>query len=263
MATQIGALPNALHEMKTLAGRAGGKRLVVFLDYDGTLTSIRNRPEEAVISASMREAVHRLAERIPVIVISGRDREDVQQLMGVDNLIVAGDHGFDIWSPTGATITHEEGGALEGPLREAEAKLKLELTDVAGVLIDPKLDWDKGKAVTYLLKEQGLDRDDVVPVYLGDDITDEDAFRVLAGKGIGILVESGGDAAGTTRATAADYTLNTIREVEEFINQLAAIVSREGTRQHRVVSGLTHTMRTIGCSRTIRLSLHRRGFAKC
>ena len=59
--------------------------------------------------------------------------------------------------------------------------------------IQPKLDWDKGKAVLYLLKALDLDRNDVVPVYLGDDITDEDAFRALTGKGLGILVESGGD----------------------------------------------------------------------
>jgi trehalose-6-phosphatase len=40
--------------------------------------------------------------------------------------------------------------------------------------------------VLYLLEALGLDRDDVVPLYLGDDITDEDAFEALPGKGIGI-----------------------------------------------------------------------------
>ena len=54
--------------------------------------------------------------------------------------------------------------------------------------IQPKIDWDKGKAVLYLLDALGLDRDDVVPLYLGDDITDEDAFRALADRGIGIFV---------------------------------------------------------------------------
>jgi trehalose-phosphatase len=267
---------NALQETKALIRRLAGKRPVVFFDYDGTLTAIRDRPEEAVISASMREAVQRLAERIPVIVVSGRDREVVQRLMGLDNLIVAGDHGFDIWSPTGGTITHEEGGSFAGLLREVEAKLELELANTPGVLIEPKrfsvavhyrlvpeeqrpnvtkivdatqsehpgelkitpgkmvfeiqprLDWDKGTAVLYLLKALGLDRDGVVPIYLGDDITDEDAFRAPARQGIRILVESGGGRKGADRTTAADYVLNSIQEVEAFINRLAALALTEG-----------------------------------
>jgi Glycosyl hydrolase family 65 central catalytic domain/Trehalose-phosphatase len=58
----------------------------VFLDYDGTLTPIRDRPQDAVISGSTREAVRRLAERVPVVVVSSRDRQVVQQLMGLDHL---------------------------------------------------------------------------------------------------------------------------------------------------------------------------------
>ena len=49
--------------------------------------------------------------------------------------------------------------------------------------IQPKLDWDKGKAVLYLLQTLQLDRDDVVPMYLGDDHTDEHAFEALGGQG--------------------------------------------------------------------------------
>jgi trehalose 6-phosphate phosphatase len=71
----------------------------VFLDYDGTLTPIVERPEDATISEEMRESVRTLAERCPVCVVSGRDRPVVQELMGLNNLIVAGSHGFDIWSP--------------------------------------------------------------------------------------------------------------------------------------------------------------------
>src|SRR5207237_9851528 len=83
--------------------------------------------------------------------------------------------------------------------------------------IQPRLDWDKGKAVLYLLQALDLDRDEVVPVYLGDDITDEDAFRALAGRGIGIFVGSADDPETAGRTTAADYVLNTIGEVEEFL----------------------------------------------
>ncbi len=276
MARQIGDLPHALGESEALAQRFVGKQPAVFLDYDGTLTPIRDRPEDAVISDSMREAVRRLAERVPVVVVSGRDRKVLQELMGLDNLIVAGSHGFDIWSPAGGSIQREEGASFEGLLREVEAKLRAELADLPGALVEPKkssvaahfrlvpeeqrprvkeivdailsehpeelkvtpgkmvfeiqpkLDWDKGKAVLYLLKALDLDRDDVVPVYLGDDITDEDAFRALAGCGIGLFVGSADDPETVGRTTAADYVLNTIGEVEEFLNRIAALDSAEG-----------------------------------
>src|SRR5436305_2589536 len=276
MERQIGDLPPALDEGGALAQGFAGKRPAVFLDYDGTLTPIRNRPEDAVISDSMREAVRRLAERVPLVVVSGRDRRVVQELMGLDNLIVAGSHGFDIWSPAGGSIQREEGASFQGLLREGEANLRAELADVPGALVEPKkssvaahfrlvpeeqrprvkkivdtllsehpeklkvtpgkmvfeiqprLDWDKGKAVLYLLKALDLDRDDVVPVYLGDDITDEDAFRALAGRGIGIFVGSADDPETDGRTTAADDVLNTIGEAEQFLNRLAALDSAKG-----------------------------------
>lgn len=212
MARRIDDLRNALGETGALTGRIAGRQPVVFLDYDGTLTPIRDRPQEAVISNSMRKAVQRLAERVTVIVVSGRDREVVQRLMGLDNLVVAGDHGFDIWSPTGGSIQHEEGASFEDLLREVETKLRAELASIPGILVEPKkfsvavhdrlvpkqqrprvkeivdatlgeypqelkvtpgkmvfeiqprLDWDKGQAVLYLLRALRLDRDDVVPI---------------------------------------------------------------------------------------------------
>ena len=98
---QIAELPDALESETELSGRLAGRMPAVFLDYDGTLTPIVDRPEDALISERMRQAVRRAAERFPVAVVSGRDRKVVQQLMGVDDLIVAGSHGFDIWSPSG------------------------------------------------------------------------------------------------------------------------------------------------------------------
>src|SRR5579864_6947837 len=276
MTRQISDLSNALSESEALARRFVSKQPTVFLDYDGTLTAIRDRPEDAVISDSMREAVRRLAERVPVVVVSGRDRKVVQKLMGLDNLIVAGDHGFDIWSPAAGSIQREEGASFEGMLREVEARLRAGLANIPGALVEPKkssvaahfrlvpeeqrphvkeivdailsehpeelkvtpgkmvfeiqprLDWDKGKAVLYLLEALDLDRDDVVPVYLGDDITDEDAFRALAGRGIGIFVGGAGDPETADRTTAAYYVLHTMGEVEEFLNRLAVLDSAEG-----------------------------------
>ena len=44
--------------------------------------------------------------------------------------------------------------------------------------VRPLMDWDKGHALEYLLDTLGFDGSDVVPIYLGDDRTDEDAFKV-------------------------------------------------------------------------------------
>jgi trehalose 6-phosphate phosphatase len=241
----------------------------VFLDYDGTLTPIVDRPEDALICESMRDALRRLAERCPVCVVSGRDRRVVQELMGVDDLIVAGSHGFDIWSPDEGTIQHEAGEGTEGLIDEVEARLREEIEPIEGSLVEPKsvslavhyrlvseeerpkvkeivdallaehpdelkvipgkmvyeiqpkIDWDKGKAVLYLLEALELDRDDVVPVYLGDDITNEHAFEALAGRGIGIFVGRAEDPEVGGRSTSAGYVLDTVEEVERFLDTLA------------------------------------------
>ena len=62
----IAELPNATAESAEISGRLAGRRPAVFLDYDGTLTPIVDRPEDAVISESMREAVRALARRCTV-----------------------------------------------------------------------------------------------------------------------------------------------------------------------------------------------------
>ena len=267
MATNVSDLPHALAHGDELVRRLAGKVPAVFLDYDGTLTPIVDRPEDAVISQGMRNAVRRLAQRCSVCVVSGRDRRVVQELMGLDDLTVAGSHGFDIWSPEGA-IERGEGTEFEVLLAEVKARLHEELDPIEGALVEPKrssvaahyrlvsdeerpkvkevvdtilaehpdelkmtpgkmvyeiqpkLDWDKGKAVLRLLETLGLDRDDVVPLYVGDDITDEDAFVALARRGIGIFVGRADDPEVAERTTAADYVLHSTEEVRQFLDTL-------------------------------------------
>jgi trehalose 6-phosphate phosphatase len=86
--------------------------------------------------------------------------------------------------------------------------------------IRPDIDWHKGRAVLWILQRLGLERTGVVPVCIGDDITDEDAFRVLAGRGLCIAVRHD-----EMRQTAADYTLKDTKDVRRFLELLCQIVA--------------------------------------
>lgn len=265
MSKSIQTLPWALESDDQLAARLAGKRPAVFLDYDGTLTPIVERPDLAVLSDDVRAIVRELAERCPVAIVSGRDRADVEKLVGIDNLVIAGSHGFDIASPDGRSIQRQEGAQFADLLEEVKKRLHDRMDAIEGSLVEPKkssvaahyrlvaedqrykvkevvdaiiadhpelrvtpgkmvleiqpkLDWNKGKAVLYLLEALGLDGDDHVPMYFGDDVTDEDAFRAIEDRGIGVFV--GGEDDGD-RPTAAHYLLKAPSEVGLFLNQLA------------------------------------------
>jgi trehalose 6-phosphate phosphatase len=267
--SHIGDLPNALRQRAELDRRLAGARPAVFLDYDGTLTPIVERPEDAVISDGMRDVVRRLAERCTVCVVSGRDRRVVQDLMGIHDLVVAGSHGFDIWSPEQGTIEHDAAAGYEELLAAVTARLRDGLAGLEGAIVEPKkasvaahyrlvaadergrvgevvarllaehpdelkvtpgkmvyelqpkIEWDKGRAVLHLLEALHLDRDDVMPIYFGDDITDEHAFEALAGHGIGIFVGDPDDPEVAGRTSAADFSLASIDEVEQLLDSLA------------------------------------------
>lgn len=82
--------------------------------------------------------------------------------------------------------------------------------------IQPDLDWNKGKALLWLLETFRLDAPDVLPLYIGDDVTDEDAFRTLKDRGIGVIV------AKEDRPTAARYRLADPEEVGRFLQELSS-----------------------------------------
>lgn len=93
----------------------------------------------------------------------------------------------------------------------------------------PDIDWDKGRAVDWLLERLAGDGTAAMPIYVGDDITDEDAFRALAGRGLSLVVVNPED-----RSTAADYALADTDEVRHFLQFLTKLApkSKSLTQEH-------------------------------
>jgi trehalose 6-phosphate phosphatase len=83
--------------------------------------------------------------------------------------------------------------------------------------IRPPVKWNKGKAAIRLIneKKKALNRK-ILPVYVGDDRTDEDAFRAIGEKGICVFV-------GGKRSSNAAYYLNGTREVIKFLQNVIAV----------------------------------------
>ncbi|CAM6037456.1 unnamed protein product [Sphagnum compactum] len=274
--------PSAVRMFKKLMVEAKAKQVVVFLDYDGTLSPIVDDPDQAHMSADMRAIVKEVATYFPTAIISGRARPKVYEFVQLAELYYAGSHGMDIMGPANATngfkakgtrvkdkmgndvvlfqpaseylplmdevckilsesskgvrgarvehnrfcvtihfrrVKEESWGALA---EKVENVLKdyptLNLTHGRKVLeIRPAIAWDKGKAVDFLLSSLGLaDSSEVFPVYIGDDRTDEDAFKVLKDlkHGCGILVTS------VPKETKASFSLRDPHEVMEFLRYL-------------------------------------------
>ena len=84
--------------------------------------------------------------------------------------------------------------------------------------IRPAASWDKGKAIKLLMKRYGKGgrKSRLLPIYLGDDLTDEDAFKVIGKYGNGISVFVGDD----KQDTVARYFLKSPAEVAKFLGLL-------------------------------------------
>ncbi|CAD6217030.1 unnamed protein product [Miscanthus lutarioriparius] len=263
--------PSALASFESLLAAAKGKQIVMFLDYDGTLSPIVEDPDRAIMSEEMREAVRRVAEHFPTAIVSGRCRDKVFNFVKLTELYYAGSHGMDIQGPANhlqatAEVVHFQAGSEFLPvIEEVFGTLTAKMEAIAGTKVEhnkyclsvhfrcvreeewnavneevrsvlkdypnlklthgrkvleirPSIKWDKGKALEFLLKSLGYaGRNDVFPIYIGDDRTDEDAFKVLRnmGQGIGILVSK------LPKETAASYSLSDPAEVKEFLRKLA------------------------------------------
>lgn len=242
--------------------------ILLFLDYDGTLTPIVDRPEKALIPPESRSILEQLARcpQCTVAVVSGRALKDVRRLVGVKGIVYAGNHGLELSGPriTFNKVTSTSYMKILGQIRKVLEK-ELErfpgafLEDKGVVLtlhyrllkpgalsalktafheaaaphiakgqisikrgkkvleIKPDVSWDKGKVVLWLLaRRKFVQEKNLLPIYLGDDITDEDAFQALKDRGLTVFV-------GTPRKSKAEYFLKSYAEVRAFLEWLHSI----------------------------------------
>jgi trehalose 6-phosphate phosphatase len=268
----------------TVAARLDGKPLAVMLDVDGTLAPIASRPEEAAVPVETRRVVAALAALpgVRVALVSGRAAADARRMVGVANVWVIGNHGFEVVSPDGGELEQPELEPWRSAIARAARRIAPLVAPVPGVILEdkgwtlsvhyrladpkvvprlvesveraaaplglrvsrgkmvvevrPDVRVDKGTAVLRLAAELGAlsrhdsgtladyDEDDAAngaggaAVFIGDDQTDEDAFRALRSRSpraVTIRVTHG-----EAIATAAEFSVEDPAAVRNFLEWL-------------------------------------------
>ena len=244
-----GKIPRRIAEdLKRKICKAG--KILLFLDYDGTLSPIRKEPGLARLGSKTRSLLKRLSRRnkVQLFIISGRALRDIKKLIRIKSITYSGNHGIELEGPhysyinpranairpeiqkyykilkrairiKGAIIENKiytlsvhyrmVGAAHVDKIEEILSRIKfsrkVKVARGKKVFeIRPSVDWDKGEIVKMILKKNGKF---TLPIYIGDDITDEDAFRALGKRGASVLVSR------RRRKTAARYSLGSTGEV--------------------------------------------------
>ena len=218
------SLPEVALELAT------APRLLLGLDFDGTLSPIVAHPGAASMPAETRELLDALAARpgTTVAIISGRSLEDLRQRVS-PKLILSGNHGLEMLE-NGVYWRHPLTARCELALHAVCEKLADEIRDIPGAFLEdksltvsvhyrnvaerdqprvlervktalargddsvmvrhgkkvveihPAIAWNKGSAMLRILARLREASDsDISVCYIGDDTTDEEAFRSLTG----------------------------------------------------------------------------------
>ena len=191
-------------------------RAAILLDVDGVLAPIVDDPAAAAVPPETRAELERLRGRYALVAcVSGRASDDVRRVVGLPDVVAVGEHGLELepeaaaWRERpdaflgGVRWDDVERKALTATLHyrrhpDEAAALRV-LEDVAAraraaglvprfgrkvLELRPPIKADKGTAVAHLLERHGLAR----ALYAGDDTTDVDAYRALAGLELAVRV---------------------------------------------------------------------------
>ena len=133
-------MPNSLKEVLAEAlGRIKMGAAALYLDFDGTLAPFAPEPSEARMDEPVRWALSRIlgTKRMVVCVISGRALGDLQQRVGLEGLVYAGNHGLEI---VGNGLRFVDSAALSAmdELQEVSKQLLSSLWQIPGIRIEEK-----------------------------------------------------------------------------------------------------------------------------
>lgn len=207
--------------------------LILLLDFDGTLSSIKKDPKDAILPDKTRELLQKLSRKSQVFIgiLSGRTLKDIKSLISIPNLIYAGNHGLEgeiegkgysfplnnklisifptilknltmIAGKFEGVIIENKKTAFSFHYRNVHSRVKNQLksefkkavllliksgkfTVLAGKQvyeIRPNIGWNKGKFAKMVIEKIiAQTKDKPVTIFIGDDTTDEDAFKELTG----------------------------------------------------------------------------------
>ena len=222
----------------------------LFLDFDGVLAPIVDRPEDAAPPPETRTELERLVGRYAIVaVVSGRATEDVRQRIGVDGVVCVGSHGLELapqadrwrrvitgfaasapWPPEEIEVKglavafhfrsrEDEGEAIRELDQVAEAAACQGLMARYGrkvLEVLPPVGSHKGTAVRQLLEERRLRR----ALAAGDDTTDLDAFAALEGLDLAVRVAVTSEESPPLLVESADLVLDSTEEFLALLRRL-------------------------------------------
>ncbi len=244
--------------------RIQGKKIFLFLDYDGTLVSFKNKPDEVKTPGKVKNTLENFSDNpnCKLVIITGRTLDEIKKLVNIKNIVYAAVHGLKIKYPDGNEFVWKKAEKNKSVLKQIKKQTNEEFRDEKNVFIEDKkltlafhyrklaeektsffvekfvsivkkydqnneLDvlkgskvvevrprgWDKGKAVETII--ENFDNKNFLSVYLGDDTTDEDAFRFLKNKGLTVFVSNNSD-----DETYADFFLKNPDDVYRFLKKI-------------------------------------------
>jgi trehalose-phosphatase len=110
------------------------------LDVDGTLAPIVQVYDQAAVPAETQRAVAALLESpgVHVALVSGRGAAVARRMVGVSNVWVAGNHGFEVEGPSGENLTDPGVHGYRDTIATAVARLRQLVTTMPGVIVEDK-----------------------------------------------------------------------------------------------------------------------------
>ncbi|MHA6720101.1 trehalose-phosphatase [Sphingomonas sp. RS6] len=229
----------------------------LFLDFDGTLVEIADRPDAVSVSPRLAALMHALDRRLDgrLALVSGRPADEIATLFGADLCTVVGSHGMEFRRPDGKREQAERPAGLA----DALAAMSALAADAPGVIVENKplgaalhfraapdregvcvalaerlardhgLHLQHGKMMVEV-RASGGDKGSAIraltaeprfadtrPVFIGDDLTDEPGFAAVAALG------GAGILVGPERPTDARFRLEDVDAVLGWLGTIAGV----------------------------------------